>query len=99
MIGLSANSQEALSRARGAQYTLLNVIRVVLNDLPETPSSLHMHVLSVHIINTFIHIINHVAYNVLDGTWLILTKYFVLVHELFTKYLYLYLPLFQIEYL
>ena len=30
MIGLSANSQEALSRALGAQYTLLNVICVVL---------------------------------------------------------------------
>ena len=30
MIGLSANSQEALSRALGTQYTLLNVIRVVL---------------------------------------------------------------------
>ena len=30
MIGLSANSQEALSRALGTQYTLLNVICVVL---------------------------------------------------------------------
>ena len=35
MIGLSANCQEALSRALGAYYTLLNIIGVVL--LIKTP--------------------------------------------------------------
>ena len=41
MIGLSANSQEALSRALGAHETLLNIIGVVL--LIKTPYPLHIY--------------------------------------------------------
>ena len=41
----------------------------------------------------------NVAFDVLDYSWLKLSKYFVLVLEFFTKYLYFYLPLFLDEYL